>query len=318
MDYKLKYIKYKLKYIKLKGGMGGFEHFVNLPPVTHDDMITGNHYIYIDLPNITEYVLYSQLNSDNTYKFEMISSSQHIQLNNLNNIRKIPTYGLSHLNYDTILDFLKMINNNLIISSIVPNEIFLNESIKQHLKIINPGTRRYLTYNDISNQIISGNFSSLYKYNGDAICLRKNREEIQTYINTFNSICYYIPKPNNNYFLFRAEYISDANKIYRMIHMPNYEIPYYVPFSTTHNFQFALNWIFTNVIYIIQVPVHTNALYLKYQDQSEVVLQQGKLIISYTLYHKIINDDNELIKYIFICDFIPVNVKDNVLPPRCP
>jgi hypothetical protein len=86
---------------------------------------------------------------------------------------------------------------------------------------------------------------------------------------------------------------------------------YYCPFSTTYNFD--LDWLGGNVLYIYKIPVECNYLYLYDQKQYEVTLQQGEAHII-DIYHYYYNDRKIIV---IMCDFIPISPDEITLPDNC-
>jgi hypothetical protein len=170
----------------------------------------------------------------------------------------------------------------------------------------------------LTSAIQSNNFSSLYDFKDETVCLKKKRSRIIDYINTFNKFCeisedgqYLFPKKRDEFYLFRFEYISNYDFFLKEI--TSREKIYYCPFSTTYNFD--LNWINANVLYVYKIPERCNYFYLYEQSQNEVTLQQGKAQII-NIYHY--NHINERI-IIILCNFIPMSVEEaiSILPPQC-
>jgi len=170
----------------------------------------------------------------------------------------------------------------------------------------------------LTSAIQSNNFSSLYDFKDETVCLKKKRSRIIDYINTFNKFCeisedgqYLFPKIRGEFYLFRFEYISNYDFFIKEI--TSREKIYYCPFSTTYNFD--LDWINANVLYVYKIPERCNYFYLSDQSQYEVTLQQGKVKIINIYYYYYIN--RRII--IVLCDFLPISVEDAIrdLPPQC-
>jgi hypothetical protein len=170
----------------------------------------------------------------------------------------------------------------------------------------------------LTSAIQSNNFSSLYDFKDEKLCLKKERSRIIDYINTFKKICeisedgqYLFPKVEGEFYLFRFEYISNYDFFIKEI--TSREKIYYCPFSTTYNFD--LDWINTNVLYVYKIPERCNYFYLSEQSQNEVTLQQGKAHIIDIYYYYHIN--RRII--IVLCDFLPISVEDAIrdLPLQC-
>jgi len=170
----------------------------------------------------------------------------------------------------------------------------------------------------LTSAIQSNNFSSLYDFKDETVCLKKKRSRIIDYINTFNKFCeiskdgqYLFPKIRGEFYLFRFEYISNYDFFIKEI--TSREKIYYCPFSTTYNFD--LDWINANVLYVYKIPERCNYFYLSDQSQNEVTLQQGKAHINDIYYYYHIN--RRII--IVLCDFLPISVEDAIrdLPPQC-
>ena len=86
---------------------------------------------------------------------------------------------------------------------------------------------------------------------------------------------------------------------------------YYCPFSTTYNFD--LNWLGGNVLYIYKIPIKCNYFYLYEQGQYEITLQQGEARIT-EIYHYTYNNRKIIL---IMCDFVPISPEENLLPDNC-
>lgn len=156
---------------------------------------------------------------------------------------------------------------------------------------------------DLSNDLLSFQnyicislFVSLYKKENEKLVIVKDKNILDENIFQFNNYCLQLPKSSRDFILYRAEYRCETEDMINLIFHQN-EIEYYAPFSTTYNLDFALNWIGSNILYVIIVPQNCNYMLIKNSSQFEITLQQGKLIIiNKYKFHK---------HFVFFTNFIP-------------
>ncbi len=154
---------------------------------------------------------------------------------------------------------------------------------------------------DFQNSIKTSMFVSLYKKINGQLVLTKDKKILDQNRWLFNYYCLTLPLCKNNFITYRAEYRLFTDDMINLIYNIN-EINYDYPFSTTYNLEFALDWVASNILFVIYVPFDCNYMLLKNNDaQYEITLQQGKLNIinKYKIYHKY------KYHYVFYCDFIP-------------
>jgi hypothetical protein len=265
-----------------------------------------NNYTLLDIIYTFEDLKENKLKigKENIYKINEIKqfNLSYIDLSVLNNIKS------KNLSVSTTLNYLE--DTSLIEKINTLSEHFMKPFL---YPLIGTNYVRMLT-----SAIQSNNFSSLYDFKDETVCLKKERSRIIDYINTFNKFCeisedgqYLFPKIRGEFYLFRFEYISNYDFFIKEI--TSREKIYYCPFSTTYYFD--LNWIGANVLYVYKIPDKCNYFYLNEQSQNEVTLQQGKARIIDIYYYYYINRRIIMI----LCDFIPMSVEEaiSILPPQC-
>lgn len=238
---------------------------------------------------------------------------------------------IKELNFDILPDEFK--NNDL------PFILDYSKNLQDIVDNFNYGTLTLSVLEDtkpnivesFTREISSNKFSSLYRYNTEGeLCLAKSTEMIRSYIIVFDGLCKtkdfhsekpLFPKMRTNFYLFRGEYYDDFYKFRDSVVIGETR-KYHAPFSTSYNFDFAFNWVGSQVLYIINVPYDCNYLYFSEKfvftqkdPQYEVALQQG--IITYTKIYYVNREGKR--KLIIECDFNPTHVDHAIeeLPPQC-
>lgn len=212
----------------------------------------------------------------------------------------------AHVFYDHNDNFYYLYSNNKqikVVAYLCP-EILINEiPICNMSQLVNDYKAIKLNSEllEFQNYIAVSLFVSLYRIVKGKLVLVKNKDYLDCNKRLFNYYCETLPKSQNNFITYRAEYRINTNDMLNLIYKTN-EINFEYPFSTTYNLDFALNWLGSNIIYVINVPADCNYMLIKNNaKQFEITLQQGKLIIT----NKYKLDHNNKKYYIFFCNFIP-------------
>ena len=337
--YKNKYLKYKQKYLELKGGALVVDNLtrpaqsllLNYTYIYNNDILRlieiifklnddtsidattpteeYNSHVNFYLNNISDYkeIIYVfQYNDDTIETLYLNSKSNSNEINNIN-----------EFNFDTRDNFYKQSMDIFDKLEYKDKIEIINKKIKNSVNPITYGKSEQSieTIETFSQQIIMNTFSSLYRYNDNILCFAKNKLDILNYIYFFNAVCTIkyseniqngeniFPKMETPFKLYRYECINNI-KIFINEEKTKEKI-YYVPFSTTYNYD--LKWCNSDILYILTIPVKCNYLFLydtsRHKKQYEITLQQGTLNIQNT-YYTIFQDKRIIIRE---CSFIPLS-----------
>lgn len=250
----------------------------------------GGYLNYISTNDLNEYNFYSYNGKEVFYDSFCQNKQAHVFIgfndtyyfvkSNDQNIKTV-TYNCPIINYNDIPQ-----NNNILELVSIYDKLVLSKNLLQ-----------------FQSYIAVSMFVSLYKKENGILVLKKDKNDLDYNRWVFNDFCNSIPLPKSthNFITYRAEYRTDTIDMLNLIYN-DCEIIYDYPFSTSYNLEFALNWIGSNILYVINVPFNCNYMLLvNNTSQFEVTLQQGKLVIN-NKYKVLYNDSYH---YIFICDFIP-------------
>jgi hypothetical protein len=354
-DYKIKYIKYKNKYLLLKNQIAGSHFkistidklelsntyiykkkiivltFIEIKLINNETFETKivndfdldfNFFISFKIGSIIDFNSKNYTLFDIIYTFEDFNENKiRISQENIEELNEIKQFIFEYID-STILDHIKS-RQSLVTRSLnyLEDQFLIGKINKFSEHFMRPFFYPLVGTNYIkmlTNTIQSNNFSSLYDFKNEELCLKKNRDHIINYINIFNQLCeisengkYLFPKVEGEFYLFRFEYISNYD--FFMKEITRGEKIYYCPFSTTYNFD--LNWANSNVLYVYKIPTGCNYFYLSDQSQYEVTLQQGKVKIINIYYYYYINRRIIMV----LCDFLPISVEDAIrdLPLQC-
>jgi hypothetical protein len=290
--------------------------------IVNDFDLDFNFFISFKIEDIIDFNSKNYTLSDIIYTFEDSNENKiRIGQENIDELNEIKQFIFEYIDL-TKLEHIK--SKQTIVSSTLnylEDQVLIRKINKLSEEFIGPFFNPLVGTNYIqmlTNTIQSNNFSSLYDFKNGELCLKKKRDRIINYINIFNQLCeisengqYLFPKVEGEFYLFRFEYISNFDFFIKEI--THGEKIFYCPFSTTYNFD--LNWVNSNVLYVYKIPERCNYFYLSDQSQYEVTLQQGKVKIINIYYYYYIN--RRII--IVLCDFIPISVEDAIrdLPAQC-
>ena len=246
-----------------------------------------------------------------TYTFEDSKDIiKKISNENIDELKEIKQFNFRYIGLTELHDILSLHPSQELFNSTLNylEDSSLIDKINQLSKVFmetyledNIGTD-YIS--KFTHHIQSNTFGSLYDFKDETLCLRKKRSSIIDYIYTFNKFCeisedghYLFPKIRDDFYLFRFEYISNYDFFFKEI--TSREKIYYFPFSTTYNFD--LNWLNANVLYVYKIPERCNYFYLSKQTQNEVTLQQGivRIIDMYYYYYIVVGFKNFCFKRFF-------------------